>query len=167
MKLETDALKYLCSGILSQQYDDGKWRPVAYRSKTMQEAECNYNIHDKELLVIIQAFSEWKQYTRGSLAPITVITDNKNLVSFIATTELSERQDSWQRFLSQYNFRIKYLPGKEGGKRDALTRRAGDLPMAGDKRLTRNKGILLLKERYWNIPEGQEIKLEEMELAEF
>jgi len=38
--------------------------------------------------------------------------------------------------LSQYNFKIEDWPGKEGGKPDALTRRAGDLPIAGDKRLT-------------------------------
>jgi len=55
-KVETDASKYNCSGILSQQCQEGKWRPVAYRSKTMSDAECNYNIHDKELLAIFQAF---------------------------------------------------------------------------------------------------------------
>ena len=49
IKLETDASKYVCSGILSQQCEDGKWRPVAYRSKTMQDTECNYDIYDKEL----------------------------------------------------------------------------------------------------------------------
>jgi len=34
-KIDTDASKYVCSGILSQQCQDGKWRPVVYRSKTM------------------------------------------------------------------------------------------------------------------------------------
>jgi len=47
-KIKTDASKYLCSGILSQQCHDGKCTPVAYRSKTMSDAECNYNKHDKE-----------------------------------------------------------------------------------------------------------------------
>jgi len=69
--------------------------------------------------------------------------------------------------LSQYNFKIEYRPGKEGGKPDALTRREGDLPTAGDKRLTRNVGILLPKERYWNIPETEEIKLAILETTEF
>jgi len=59
-KIETDASKYVCSGRLSQQCQDGKWRPVAYRSKTMSDAECNHDIHDKELLAIVQAFHEWK-----------------------------------------------------------------------------------------------------------
>jgi len=55
-KIDRDASKYVCSGILSQQYQDRKWRPVAYRSETMSDAECNYDIHDKELLAIVQAF---------------------------------------------------------------------------------------------------------------
>jgi len=59
-KIETEASQYVCSGILSPQYKDGKWRPVAYRSKSMSDAECNYDIHDKELLATVQAFQEWK-----------------------------------------------------------------------------------------------------------
>ena len=130
IKLERDASKYVCSGILSQQCEDGKWRPVAYRSKTMEDAECNFDIHDKELLEIIQTFTEWKRYLRGSPKPVRVLTDHKNLVTFMKTKELSERQARWKILLSQYNFRIEYRPGKEGGKPDALTRRAGDLPTA-------------------------------------
>ena len=133
----------------------------------MQDAECNYDIHDKELLAIIQALKEWKRYTRGSPTPIRVLTDHKNLVTFMTTKELSERQARWQRFLSQYNFKIEYRPGREGGKPDALTRRSGDQPTTGDKRLTRNVGVLLPKDQYWDIPENEEIKIEEMKLAKF
>jgi len=59
--------------------------------------------------------------------------------------------------LSQYNFKIEYLPGKEGGKPDALTRKEGDLLTAGDPRLTRNVGILLPRNQYWDIPESEDI----------
>jgi len=113
----------------------------------MSDAECNYDIHDKELLAIVQAFQEWKRYTRGNPTPIRVLTDQKNLVTFMTTKELNEREARCMQELSQYNFKIEYRPGKEGGKPDALTRRGGDLPTAGDKRLTRNVGILLPKER--------------------
>jgi len=125
----------------------------------MLDAECNSDIHDKELLAIVQAFHEWKRYTRGYPKPIRVLTDHKNLVPFMTTKELNERQARLMQELSQYNFKIAYRPGKEGGKPDALTRREGDLPTAGDKRLSRNVGILLPKERYWDIPETEEIKL--------
>jgi len=96
-----------------------------------------------------------------------VLTDHKTLVTFMTTKELNERQARWMQELSQYNFKIEYRPGKEEGKPDALTRREGDLPTAGDKRLTRNVGILLPKERYWNIPETEEIKLDVLEATEF
>jgi len=60
-KLETDALDGVVAGVLSQlDVDgDGQWHPVAYFSKTMAPAECNYAIHDKELLAIIQALEKW------------------------------------------------------------------------------------------------------------
>ena len=56
--VETDASNYICSGILSQQQNDETWRPVAYRSKTMSKAQCHYDIHDKELLAIMQVLKE-------------------------------------------------------------------------------------------------------------
>jgi len=118
----------------------------------MSDAESNDNIHDKELPAIVQAFQEWKRYTRGNRKQIRVLTDHKNLVTFMTTKELNERQARWIQELSQYHFKIKYQPGKEGGKPDACTRRAGDLPTAGDKRLTRKVGILLPKDRYWGHP---------------
>jgi len=69
--------------------------------------------------------------------------------------------------LSQYNFKIEYRPGKEGGKPDAPTRREEALPTAEEKRLTQNVGILLPKERYWDIPETEDIQLNIMETTEF
>jgi len=59
--VETDASQYVCSGILSQQDGDGKGKPIAYRSKAMKPAECNYDVHDKELLAIVQALKEWRR----------------------------------------------------------------------------------------------------------
>jgi len=133
----------------------------------MSDAECNYDIHAKELLAIVQAFHEWKRYTRGSPKAVRVLTDHKNLVTFMTTKELSERQARWRQELRQYNFKIEYRPGKEGGKPDALTRRAGDLPTAGDKKLTQNVKIVLPKERYWDIADAEEIKVDMLEATEF
>src|ERR1700759_2324286 len=85
----------------------------------------------------------------------------------MTTKELSERQRRWQEFLSQYNFRIIYRPGQEGRKPDALTRRPGDIHKTEEKKLGKGMGILLPRETCWEIPEEQEVKIEEMELAGF
>jgi len=87
----------------------------------MLDAECNYDIHDEELLAIVQAFHEWKRYSRGNPKPIRVLRDHKNLVTFMTTKELNERQARWMQEHTQYNLKIEYRPGNQGGKPDALT----------------------------------------------
>jgi hypothetical protein len=56
--LESDSSDYVSAGILSQKGGDGHIRPVAYFSKTLSSAECNYEIYDKELLAIIRCFEQ-------------------------------------------------------------------------------------------------------------
>ena len=51
----------------------------------------------------------------------------------MSTKLLSHRQARWSEFLSRFNFKIVYRPGKARAKPDALTRRFGDLPKEGDK----------------------------------
>jgi hypothetical protein len=57
-RVETDALDGVVAAVLSQLQEDDEWYPVAYYSHTMAPAEINYNIHDKEMLAIIQALEE-------------------------------------------------------------------------------------------------------------
>ena len=56
--LETDASAYATGAVLSQLCDDEKWRLVGFVSKSLSDAECNYAIHDKELLSVIQGLEE-------------------------------------------------------------------------------------------------------------
>ena len=51
--VKTDASDGVVAGILSQQHSDTEWYSVAYFLKTMALTECNYKIHDKEMLAII------------------------------------------------------------------------------------------------------------------
>ena len=57
--------------------------------------------------------------------------------------ELNEWQVRWKQFLSQFDFKIEYRPGKEGRKPDALTRGPGYLPTQDDERNTQMEQILL------------------------
>jgi transposase InsO family protein len=75
--------------------------------------------------------------------PIQVLSDHKNLEYFMTNKLLSRRQARWAVFLSQFNFKITYRPGKQGGKPDALTRRSGDLPKDGDERTEFNFSTVL------------------------
>jgi len=54
MRMEVDASDYAMRGVLSIECNDGLWRPVAFLSKLLNETERNYEIYDKEMLVIIR-----------------------------------------------------------------------------------------------------------------
>jgi len=50
MRVEADVSDFTMGGVLSMKCKDEKWRLVAYISKSLNEAERNYEIHDKEML---------------------------------------------------------------------------------------------------------------------
>jgi hypothetical protein len=52
-KLETDASEDVVSKALSQMTNENEWHPVAFFSKTMNLAQYNYFIHNKNLLAIV------------------------------------------------------------------------------------------------------------------
>ena len=54
MRMEVDTSDYAMGGVLSMECGDGLWRPVAFLSKSLNETERNYEIHDKEMLAIIR-----------------------------------------------------------------------------------------------------------------
>ena len=60
--IEVDASDFVLGSILSQQGDDEKLHPVAFQSRKFDDAEINYEIHDKELLAIVDSFAQWRVY---------------------------------------------------------------------------------------------------------
>ena len=54
LRVEVNASDYATGDVLSIEGEDGKWRLVAFLSKSLNEIERNYKIHDKEILVIIK-----------------------------------------------------------------------------------------------------------------
>ena len=57
--VETNALDYALVAILSMYNLDSKLHPITLNSWTFSGAELNYNVHDKELLAIYEAFRRW------------------------------------------------------------------------------------------------------------
>ena len=61
----------------------------------------------------------------------------------MTTKQLSRCQACWSEYLSRFNFVIQFWPGKLGAKPNALTRRSGDLPKEGDKRIKQMQQTVL------------------------
>jgi len=66
MRVKADASDYATGGVLSTKYEDGKWRLVAFISKSLNTTERNYKIHDKEILVVIRCLEAWRHYLEGA-----------------------------------------------------------------------------------------------------
>jgi len=120
--VETDASDYVIAAIISQiSSDDGNIHPITFYSHSMQLAELNYEIYDKELLPIFEAFRQWCNYLEGSAHIILVLSDHKNLEYFMTTKQLTCRQVHWSEHLSGFNYLICYHTGQLGTKPDVLT----------------------------------------------
>jgi len=94
----------------------------------MQPTELNYEIYDKELLAIFEAFRQWRNYLEGSAHVVLVLSNHKNLEYFATTKHLKRHQVCWSEYLSGFNFLIRYRAGMLGTKPDALTRREDVYP---------------------------------------
>jgi len=93
-RVETDASEHTIGGVLSQE-QDGKWKLIAFLSRTMQPAERNYEIYDKELLAIVEALAKWRQYLLDAMEPFEVWMDHENLKYFREPHKLNGRQARW------------------------------------------------------------------------
>ena len=91
MRMEVDALDYATGGVLSMECKDGLWRPVVFLSKSLNETERNYKIHDKEMLAIIRGLEVWRHLLKGVQFKFEIWTDHKNLEYFMKVQKLNRR----------------------------------------------------------------------------
>jgi len=144
--IETDSSDYAIGAICSQPDEKGTLHPVAYYSRKLKDPERNYDIHDKELLAMVEALRKWDTYCKTTGPKITILTDHKNLEYWKTKKDLNLRQARWGERLANYDFMIKYRPGKLASKPDILSRESGDSPWEGDMKHRQNHGRILLPE---------------------
>jgi hypothetical protein len=116
-------------------------QPISFYSRKLSDAEINYAVYDKELLAIVAAFTHWRHHLVGASVPITVQSDHQNLRYFATKQILNQRHARWAVLLSEFDFRIEFLPGKNNESADALSR-----SFDSD---AENEGSILLREECW------------------
>ena len=79
IRVKVDALDYATGGVLSTKCKDGKWRLVAFISKSLNTMEQNYEIHNKEMLAVIRCLEAWRYYLKGAKLKFEIWIDYKNL----------------------------------------------------------------------------------------
>ena len=115
----TDASAVAVGAALMQDLGSG-WQPIAFESRKLNGAELNYSAYDREMLGVIHALRIWRHYLTG--VHFEVHTDHDTLRHITTQPTLSKRQARWLEFLSEFDFEIKYLKGKDNVVADALSR---------------------------------------------
>ena len=59
-RVKVDTSDYAIEGVLSIKCEDGLWKPVVFLSKSLNKTERNYEIHEKEILVVIRGLENWR-----------------------------------------------------------------------------------------------------------
>ncbi len=119
--LEIDLFNYVNDEVLSQYDDEEILHSIAFYSKNMFFAECNYKIYDKELLIIIWAFEHWWSELKLIDISIKMFIDHQAFTSLMKDKELSRWQMCWVQKLADFNFKIMYQSDKQNIKINALT----------------------------------------------
>ena len=91
-RVEANASNYATGGVLSIKYSDKIWRPVTFISKSLSDTKRNYEIHDKEMLVVVRCLEAWRHFLKGAVVKFKIWTDHKNLEYFMKVQKLNQRQ---------------------------------------------------------------------------
>jgi len=158
LRVEVDTSDYATGGVLSMEGEDGRWRPVAFLSKSLNKTERNYEIYDKEMLAIIRGLEAWRHLLEGAQFKFEIWMDHKNLEYFIKVQKLNRRQACWALYLSRFDFTLKYVLGTRMEKVDGLSRRL-DWKIGVDKD---NENQVIIKDNW--ICNLQEVVIEGSEV---
>ncbi|KAG3197539.1 hypothetical protein PC128_g6733 [Phytophthora cactorum] len=101
---------------------DGCERVIAFKSRQLKAAEKKYPVHDEELLAMKYALVKFRVHLLGS-KPFGIYTDHASLRTATQSPHLTQRLARWLSFFAEYNFEVKYKPGRLNVVADALSRR--------------------------------------------
>ncbi|GJU84179.1 retrotransposon protein, putative, ty3-gypsy subclass [Tanacetum coccineum] len=94
---------------------------IAYASRQLKIHKENYTTHDLELGAVVFALKIWRHYLYGTKS--VIYTDHKSLQHIFSQKELNMRQRRWIELFSDYDYEIRYHPGKANVVADALSRK--------------------------------------------
>ena len=84
--MEPDVNDFIVAVVLLQYYllNTGVYtlHPIAFHLRKITAAECNYGIGNKKLLVIVDAFREWRPLLYGVTSRTRILLDHLNLQGF-------------------------------------------------------------------------------------
>ncbi|GKC69068.1 reverse transcriptase domain-containing protein [Tanacetum coccineum] len=117
-ELMCNASDFAVRAVLGQR--EGKhFHPIYFASKTLNNAQQNYTITEKELLAVVFAFNKFRSYL--VLSKTIVFTDHYALKYLFAKQDAKPRLIRWILLLQEFNIEIKNKKGAENLTADHLS----------------------------------------------
>ena len=115
--LETDASGKGLGAVLSQKQSDGRYHPIAYASRIINETEQRYHSNKQEFLAlkwaVTEQFHEYLSPYGKNRNEFVVCMDNNPLTYIFSTANLNAAGQRWVAHLTSYNFTLEYQKGKD------------------------------------------------------
>ena len=123
-RVTTDASTIGIGAVLEQLHDH-VWKPIAFWSRKLLDAETRYSATDLEWLAVVEAVSRvWRHLLED--IPFTVRSDHAALARKLSKSAhdppISPRQARWIERLMPYSITFEYIPGSQNVVPDALSR---------------------------------------------
>lgn len=118
--LTTDASNYAIGAVLSQG-EVGRDKPIAYISRSLNKTEENYATNEKEMLAIVWALDNLRNYLYGA-KKINIYTDHQPLTYALGNRNSNAKLKRWKARIEEYNHELFYKPGRINSVADALSR---------------------------------------------
>ena len=115
-------------------------RVVAYGSRQLKNHEWKYPTHDMELAALVFALKIWRHYLYGE--QFKVFSDHKSPKYIFTQQDLNMRRHRWMEFLEDYDFTLRYHPGKVNVVVDALSQKSRGLLVSVASREWQMLGIV-------------------------
>ncbi|GJY59050.1 reverse transcriptase domain-containing protein [Tanacetum coccineum] len=103
-ELMCDASDYAVGAVLGQR-DEKHFRPIHFASKTLNRAQQNYTVTEKELLAVVFAFDKFRSYL--VLSKTVVFTDHSAIKYLFSKQEAKPRLIRWILLLQEFDIEIK------------------------------------------------------------
>ena len=130
--LEMDTSGRGLGAVLSQKQADGRYHPITYASRVMNETKQRYHSNKQEFLAlkwaVTEQFHEYLSPYRKNRNEFIVRTDNNLLTYIFSSANLDATGQRWVARLASYNFSLEYQKGKDNTVADFLSRMNERLP---------------------------------------
>src|SRR5882762_759472 len=120
-EIHCDACDFGIAAVLLQlDPESGELKPISFRSRHLNEAEKKMCTTHKERLAVKFGLDKFKFYVEYS--HFTIVTDHQALEWLMTTKDLNGKLARWAATVQEFDFRIKYRPGRIHERADTLSR---------------------------------------------